>query len=156
MGRVCRICDRKFFLRASYQSYANEIEFYTSQKQQLQHTKEQQESKLQTLANDIGHVEKLIQTEAVNYIEKDSAKRLELEMLSLEQDRIERDKITTQQKTIEREEQAKAIRREIAELNNKKAEIMVELQKANMTFKQTLNQLETIQKRVELHRESVY
>ena len=93
MGRVCRICDRKFFLRASYTSYANELEFYSTQKQQLQHTKETSEAKLQTLAKDIVHVEKLIQTEAVNYIEKDSAKRLEVEMLTLEKDRIERDKV---------------------------------------------------------------
>ena len=28
MGKVCKICDRKFFIRASIEGYANEIEFY--------------------------------------------------------------------------------------------------------------------------------
>ena len=29
MGRVCRICDRKFFLRASFEKHAKEIKHYT-------------------------------------------------------------------------------------------------------------------------------
>ena len=29
MGRVCRICDRKFFLRASFEKHIKEINHYT-------------------------------------------------------------------------------------------------------------------------------
>ena len=28
MGKVCRICDHKFFLRAKFENYANEIDHY--------------------------------------------------------------------------------------------------------------------------------
>ena len=31
MGRACRICDRKFFLRASFCAYATKINFYASE-----------------------------------------------------------------------------------------------------------------------------
>ena len=31
MGRVCRICDRKFFLRASFQQYAGQLQYYVSE-----------------------------------------------------------------------------------------------------------------------------
>ena len=31
MGKVCRICDRKFFIRTSYEQHASEIKFYNEQ-----------------------------------------------------------------------------------------------------------------------------
>ena len=36
MGKVCRICDRKFFMRASIEGYANEIEFFEEQAERLE------------------------------------------------------------------------------------------------------------------------
>ena len=41
-------------------------------------------------------------------------------------------------------------------MNNKKAEIIVELQKTNTNLSQTINQLENIQRRTQLHKESVH
>ena len=36
MGKVCRICDRKFFLRASFEAYAEDIKFYEDQTQKVE------------------------------------------------------------------------------------------------------------------------
>ena len=37
MGSVCRICDRKFILRDSYQQYAGMIAYYEKEYEQLEH-----------------------------------------------------------------------------------------------------------------------
>ena len=36
MGKVCKVCDRKFFIRASLENYANEIEFYEEQAEKVE------------------------------------------------------------------------------------------------------------------------
>ena len=36
MGKVCRICDRKFFIRASFETHANDIKFYQDQTQKVE------------------------------------------------------------------------------------------------------------------------
>ena len=43
MGKVCRICDRKFFLRASFEAYASEIKAYDVQIKQLEDEYDMQE-----------------------------------------------------------------------------------------------------------------
>ena len=36
MGKACRICDRKFFLRQSFSKYAREISYYGEEAQKLE------------------------------------------------------------------------------------------------------------------------
>jgi|688.fasta_scaffold549111_1 hypothetical protein len=36
MGKVCRVCDKKFFLRAVYQEYANDMVKLDLQNEMLQ------------------------------------------------------------------------------------------------------------------------
>ena len=36
MGTVCRVCDRKFILRDSYQQYAGKIAYYEKEFEQLE------------------------------------------------------------------------------------------------------------------------
>ena len=51
MGRVCRICDRKFFLRASFEKHAKEISHYADLETKMETEVHKRERKLVDLKN---------------------------------------------------------------------------------------------------------
>ena len=51
MGRVCRICDRKFFLRASFEKHSKEIRHYTDLETKMETEVNKRERKLVDLKN---------------------------------------------------------------------------------------------------------
>lgn len=53
MGRVCRICDRKFFLRESFEKHAKKIKQYSDMESKKVSETYKKESKLQDLQNQI-------------------------------------------------------------------------------------------------------
>ena len=53
MGRVCRICDRKFFLRASFEKHAKEIRHYSDLETKRENEGHKRERKLADLKNQI-------------------------------------------------------------------------------------------------------
>ena len=86
---MCRICDRKFFLRASYQSYASQIAHYAQQKEHYSQIFQDRDTVNQKLITEKEHAETGIQREAINFIEQDSNKKLEIDMLQLDKEKLE-------------------------------------------------------------------
>ena len=51
MGRVCRICDRKFFLRELFEKHAKKIKHYSDIESKKVSETNKKESKLKDLRN---------------------------------------------------------------------------------------------------------
>ena len=56
MGKVCKICDRKFFIRAAIEGYANEMEFYEEQAEKLEEELDRKEDLFDNITGQVRKV----------------------------------------------------------------------------------------------------
>ena len=79
MGRACRICDRKFFLRTSYQGYANMLTHYIDDIAEIEQNLNIVKIDLNELEKQGALVDEQIREEEKRYIQADVNQRLKLE-----------------------------------------------------------------------------
>ena len=89
MGNCCRICDRKFFLRASFQQYHNKITHYVAEAQEYEQSLNIVKIDLDELQEEQREIDEKAKREEDRYIKEDVKQRLKLERLQIEQDRME-------------------------------------------------------------------
>ena len=88
MGRACRICDRKFFLHASYQSYAALLTHYVDDIAEVEQNFNILKIELSELEQQTAHVDEQIREEEKRYITADVNQRLKLEKLQVEHEEM--------------------------------------------------------------------
>ena len=79
MGRACRICDRKFFLRTSYQGYANMLTQFIDDIAEIEQNLDIVKIDLLELEEHSALVDEQIREEENRYIKADVNQRLKLE-----------------------------------------------------------------------------
>ena len=81
MGICCRICDRKFFLRATYQQHHNQSSFYAAEAQDFKQNFNELKADFEEIKKELKEVDLQTKNEDERYIKEDVKKRLELERL---------------------------------------------------------------------------
>ena len=79
MGRACRICDRKFFLRTSYQGYATLLTHFIDDIAEIEQNFNMVKIDLNELEEQGALIDEQIRDEEKRYITADVNQRLKLE-----------------------------------------------------------------------------
>ena len=79
LGRCCRICDRKFFLRESFQNYSEQISFYVEEEKIAQECLDEVEHELEAIINQNAEINDKIREEEMRYKAADDDIRVKLE-----------------------------------------------------------------------------
>ena len=81
MGRACRICDRKFFLRASFQGHAAQIAYYANESQAVEDNLNEIQLELDEINDQKIEIDAMIREEEQRYQSADEAQRQKLELI---------------------------------------------------------------------------
>ena len=88
MGRACRICDRKFFLRTSYQGYATLLTHYMDDIAEIEQNFNMVKIDLNELDKEGALIDEQIRDEEKRYITADVNQRLKLEKYQVEHEEM--------------------------------------------------------------------
>ena len=88
MGRACRICDRKFFLRTSYQGYATLLTHYMDDIAEIEQNFNMVKIDLNELDKEGALIDEQIRDEEKRYIAADVNQRLKLEKYQVEHEEM--------------------------------------------------------------------
>ena len=97
MGRACRICDRKFFLRTSYQGYATLLTHYIDDIAEIEQNFNMVKIDLNELGEQGALIDDQIRDEEKRYITADVNQRLKLEKYQVEHEEMRQQRETLQQ-----------------------------------------------------------
>ena len=97
MGRACRICDRKFFLRTSYQGYATLLTHYIDDIAEIEQNFNMVKIDLNELDKEGALIDEQIRDEEKRYITADVNQRLKLEKYQVEHEEMRQQRETLQQ-----------------------------------------------------------
>ena len=97
MGRACRICDRKFFLRTSYQGYATLLTHFIDDIAEIEQNFNMVKIDLNELEEQGALIDEQIRDEEKRYITADVNQRLKLEKYQVEHEEMRQQRETLQQ-----------------------------------------------------------
>lgn len=146
MGRVCRVCDRKFFLRASFSKFATQLTYYISETQVVDEQNLQVQIELDEVNDQLEEVKNLIREEEQRYHTADVNQRMKLEEIQREQDDMRSEVDTLQQQLKYRTEQLSKAKRELTVVDIQKEQVSIALHRDTVRLKATTQKLELVQK----------
>ena len=152
MGRACRICDRKFFLQATFQTYAVQINQLTNQAQVCDEDCEDVQADLDEVNDQRAQVEAMIREEEQRYNAADLNQKAKLEKIQHDQDAMRQKRDTLQQQLRLRQDHLSKMKRELTDYDIKKEELNIQLRRENVKLRESTMAVEQLNSQVSLHK----
>ena len=136
LGRCCRICDRKFFLRASFQHYSGEISFYFEETEMIEECLHEEELIFDKIISERAEIDEKLAEEEKRYSQTDEDIRIELEKAQTDYERLKAQRDTLMKKLQIRNHEVTKLKRKATEDEILKDKLSHDLKKDNIKMRE--------------------
>lgn len=148
-GRVCRVCDRKFFLRATYQEYADDIIKLDLHNDILQAELNQKEQELLNSQEETKEYESMIHDEEEHFKEVAADNKRKLEELQEKQSQLNTENEVLSQKLISRKATTTDLRKQIMQAELEVEQLKQKLRSEQQKLKMAADELKDVEKNLD-------